>query len=194
MRRARSTAAAVVMALLATPAALAQDPVRYYEENGIKYQETTQVTQRPITETRWVPHETTVQTPKLTTTMQPSVRTYQVPVTEHQWVPGWQRTWNVFAPPVLTYRLMPVTRWETRTETVQVPITKQEYVEQRHVQHVPITNTKIANETVVRRVAIGAANSGATANVAQRNDFGGTSLNSDPPRDAGYDQPVDRRR
>src|SRR5690606_21904753 len=108
------------------------------EENGIKYRETTQVMQRPITETKYQPHETSTVSPRYTTDMQETVRTYQVPVTEQQWVPGLQRTWNVFAPPVLSYRLMPVTRWETRTETVRVPVTKVEYVPGKQVQHVPV--------------------------------------------------------
>ena len=95
-----------------------------------------------------------------TTDMHDSVRTYQVPVTEQQWVPGYQRTWNIFAPPVLSYRLLPVTRWETRTETVRVPITKREYIPEKQVQQVPITNTRLAEEKIVRRVPIGTVGNG----------------------------------
>lgn len=155
----RGTSAALAIATLAAWAApaIAQQNVQEVVENGIQYRVTTHVTQKAIPETKWVPSETTQVSPRYTTEMQDSVRTYQVPVTEQQWVPGYQRTWNLLAPPVLSYRLMPVTRWETRTETVKVPVTKVEYVPYKQVQHIPVTNTRIANETHVSRVAIGIA-------------------------------------
>ncbi len=202
MIRGNSTLLALALAALATPAAFADD-VRYFEENGIQYRETTQVIQRPITETKYQPHETTSASPRYTTDMQETVRTYQVPVTEQQWVPGLQRTWNVFAPPVLSYRLMPVTRWETRTETVRLPRTKVEYVQTKQVQHVPITNTRIAEERIVRREAIGPAGSGGGTAVARSEpvqSFGGSSADtaSVPQDPYGNSAPVqssiDRRR
>ncbi len=93
-------------------------------KNGVRYQKIRQVTPKPINETRYEARQYTTYHPRYTTDMQDSVRTYQVPVTEQQWVPGYQRSLNVFKPPVLSYRLVPVTRWETRTETVRVPITQ----------------------------------------------------------------------
>jgi|GEM_PF-4014140 len=157
MIRGTSTALALAtLAALAAPAA-AQQNVQDVVENGIQYRVTTHVTQKAIPETKWVPSETTQVSPRYTTEMQDSVRTYQVPVTEQQWVPGYQRTWNLLAPPVLSYRLMPVTRWETRTETVKVPVTKVDYVPYKQVQHIPVTNTRIAEERHVSRVAIGIA-------------------------------------
>jgi hypothetical protein len=122
------------------------------------------------------------------------VRTYQVPVTEQQWVPGYQRTWNIFAPPVLSYRLLPVTRWETRSETVRIPITKREYIPQQQVQHVQVPSTKIAEEKIVRRVAIGLEGAGGAANVARSDSFGGTSLDDNPPVENSLNPTVDRRR
>jgi hypothetical protein len=181
MIRGTSTALAIAaLAALAAPAA-AQQNVQVVEENGIRYQVTTQVTQKAIPETKWVPSETTQVRPQYTTEMQDSVRTYQVPITEQQWVPGYQRTWNLLAPPVLSYRLMPVTRWETRTETVKVPVTKVAYIPYKHVQHIPVTNTRIANETHTSRVAIGVV-PGASPGTAVASTQPQQSLQSlDPP-------------
>ncbi len=193
MIRAKSTVLIWTLTALAAPLTLADD-VRYYVDNGIQYRETTQVTQRPVTETRWEPHQTTVVQERYTTNMQDSVRTYQVPVTEHQWVLGTQRSWNIFAPPTLSYRLMPVTRWETRTETVRIPVTKRELVPTQQVQHVPVTNTKIGEERVVRHEIVGPVTSGSTSAVAQGSSFGGSSLDGDPPATSSLPQQVDRRR
>jgi hypothetical protein len=88
---------------------------------------------------------------------------------------------------VLSYRLMPVTRWETRTETVKVPVTKIDYVAEQQTQHVPVTNTHIAEEKTVRRVAIGLEGAGDAASVARREDTWGStgSLEENPPADNG---------
>jgi hypothetical protein len=197
MRGVHGFVASGLVVLAAASVARAQNNVEYRTENGIRYQYITETTQRPISETRYEPREQTVYRERYTTNVQDSVRTYQVPVTEQQWVPGYQRTWNIFAPPVLSYRLMPVTRWETRTETVKIPITKREYVAEKQVQHVPVTNTRIAEEQVVRRVAIGmdGPTAGGAQNVAQQNDaFGGTGLDDNPPVENSLNPTVDRRR
>jgi hypothetical protein len=193
MIRARLTVVMLSWAALAAPAIVAQE-VRTFENNGIRYQETTQVIQRLIPETRYEQRETTVHRERFTTEMQPSVRTYQVPVTEQQWVPGYQRTWNILKPPVLSYRLMPVTRWETRSETVNVPITKREYIPERQVTQVPITNTRLAEERIVRQVPLGAVNNG-TPIVANREETsGGTGLDGDPPSESAFGGQIDRRK
>ncbi len=207
MIRGISTALAIVaFSVVAASDAYAQN-VQVVEENGIQYRVTTQVTQRAIPETKWVPSETTQVSPRYTTEMQDSVRTYQVPITEQQWVPGWQRTWNVFAPPVLSYRLMPVTRWETRTETIRVPVTKVDYVPYKQVQHIPVTNTRIAEERIVRREAIGIAGSAGGTAVASKQSVqpltSDASASGAPDAAASTDpygsptfqaQPIDRRR
>jgi hypothetical protein len=192
MIRAKATALAVLVAGLAASGAKADD-VRYVTEGGVRYQETTQTVQRPITEWRSEPRQQTVYQERYTTNMQESVRTYQVPITEQQWVPGYQRTWNIFAPPVLSYRLLPVTRWETRSETVKIPITKREYVPQQQVQHVQVPSTKIAEEKIVRRVAIGLEGSG-TQNVARSDSFEGAGVDDNPPVENSSTPMVGRRR
>ncbi|HTU26965.1 MAG TPA: hypothetical protein VMF30_16280, partial [Pirellulales bacterium] len=67
------------------------------------------------------------------------------------------------------YRLVPTTRYETRSETVKIPVTKVDVVPEKITQNVPVTQTHMAQEKVVTRVAIGpsAAHPGMAANVAQ---------------------------
>jgi hypothetical protein len=195
----RATLAAALAALpLVTASRLVADDVRHEtDSNGVRWQITTQEVPRPLTKTHYVPQESTIAVPRYTTTMEESVRTYQVPVVRHEWVPGYQRSWNIFAPPTLSYRLMPVTRWETRTETVRIPITKQDYVTQSQVQHVPVTQTVIANETVVRRQAIGLDHTatGGAAAVARRDPYESNSQSVPADTtDSGFDARIGPQR
>lgn len=154
MNRSEWIAAILVLTALVAPGVRA-DEVTYFEKDGIKYQKIRQVNQRPITELRYEQQQSTAYRERYTTDLQESHRTYQVPVTEQQWVPGYQRTWNLLAPPVLSYRLMPVTRWETRSETVRIPITKREVYPETVTHQVPKYSTRYAEEEVVRHVPIG---------------------------------------
>ncbi len=181
----------VAVLLLGTlaPAALADD-VEYFEKDGIRYQRIRQVTQRPITDVRYEPRESNVYRERFTTDLHETTRTYQVPVTEQQWVPGYQRTWNLLAPPVLSYRLMPVTRWETRTETVKVPLTRREVVPEKQTVQVPVYNTRYAQEEVVRHVAVGTvgSGSGSAASVARSDGGSGAASEEEPaPRENSSD-------
>ncbi len=180
MIRTYCIAASLIVGALAIPAARADD-VEYFVKDGIQYKRVRQVTQRPISEIRYESHTYTTQQPRYTTEFQEVQRTYQVPVTEQQWVPGYQRTLNIFAPPVLSYRLMPVTRWETRVETVRVPVTRTDYVSQQHVRQVPITTQRLAQEERTYTIAIGPASNG-TLTANRSNAIGGTKLDNDPPR------------
>jgi len=178
--------AAIAMSSLA-------DEVKYVEENGVTYRETKQVIPQVVTETRLEPREVTVYREKITTDLKQIDRPYQVPITEYQWVPGWQRSWNPFAPPVLTYRLMQVKRFETRTESVQIPVTNRQIVPEKLTQQVPVSTQRVLNNTYISRVAVGTkpapagstgdpfANESATARRETVSD--GAKLDSDPPRD-----------
>lgn len=173
-------AALFIAGALLVPAVRAED-VEYFVKDGIQYKRVRQVTQRPVSETRYESHTYTTHQPRYTTDFQEVQRTYQVPVTEQQWVPGYQRRLNIFAPPVLSYRLMPVTRWETRVQTVRVPVTRTDYVPQQHVTQVPITSQRLAQEEHTHVIAIGPASNGTLT--ANRNDaIGGTKLDGDPPQ------------
>jgi hypothetical protein len=199
MNHVKFIAAAFTLATFAAPA-LRADDIRYEEKDGIRYQVTTQTVQRPINHTTYEPRQNTVYQERYTTDMHDISRTYQVPVTTQQWVPGYQKTWNVFAPPVLTYRLMPVTHWETRTETVRVPSTRRELLPQTQTTHVPVTKTHLAQEEHVHRVAVGVSasglpNQGGAAPIASSTDpgsqSGGVTKLEEPPRD---DDQMSRRR
>jgi hypothetical protein len=179
---------------------LRADDVRYEEKDGLRYQVTTQTVQRPVNHTTYEPRQTTVYNPRYTTDMQEVQRTYQVPITTQQWVPGYQKTWNVFAPPVLSYRLMPVTHWETRVETVRVPSTRTDYIPQTQTTHVPVTKTHLAQEEHTHRVVVGVSQntppgpSGAAPIASSNSDpgqTGGVTKLEEPPRD---DDQVSRRR
>lgn len=175
---------AILLVGLLVPA-LNADEVDIIEKDGIRYQRIRQVTQRPITDVRYEPRESTYYSERYTTDVHDSHRTVQVPVTEHQWVPGFQRSLNPFAPPTFSYRLMPVTRWETRVETVRTPVTRREVVPVKQTVQVPVYDTRYAQEETVRHVAIGHSN-GSSSDVA-RSEAGGTRLDGDPPRESASD-------
>ena len=101
------------------------------------------------------PQSSTYYRERYTTELQDTQRTYQVPITEYQWKPETHRTWNPFAPPYTAYRLVPQTRWETRTETVKVPVAKREVVPETITHQVPVTTHRIATEQVHTKVAVG---------------------------------------
>ena len=196
MRPTRLLASMAACGLLVS-AAMAQD-VRYEEQNGVRYQVTRQVSPRVIHDTKYEPRQSTNYRDRYTTEMQEQTRTYQVPITQQQWVPGYQRTWNPFAPPVLSYRLMPVTRLETRTETVRVPIMRRDIVPETVTQHVPVTTQHLVNDVHEHRVAVGvvagAANvagipADGSSSVANRSGFGSSSSTpDDTARDDSGDQ------
>jgi len=181
----------------------AQD-VRYYEKDGLTYAETTRKIQRPITETRFEEQNRTVYRQQCRTEMQETVRSYQVPVTEWRTESYWVGRWNPFVQPYLAQRMVPYTRWETKTETVKVPVVKHQVVAENRVEKVPVYRRRMIEEEQVSRVAIGRApaagdpfaRNGAPV-VARRERLGGVSkLESDPPRqggDSGW-RPVEIRR
>jgi uncharacterized protein YcfJ len=197
MTRTQLLMGSLIAGALAMPA-LAADEVKTYEKDGVKYQEVRRVVQRPITETHYEPRQVTTYRERYTTDMQQVQRTYQAPVTQQQWVPGYQRSWNIFAPPVLSYRLVPVTHWETRTENVRVPVTKREMIPEQVTQHVPVTNQRIVQDEHVSTYAVGtvpgsAGSSSDTSTMANRDDMGGVNKLDDQPRNDSLDQ-ISRRR
>jgi len=148
-------------ALTAPAAASAEETtdnanVRVYEKDGVTYRETTQVVPQQFSDMRYEARETTVYREKVTTELRQVQRAYQVPVTEHQWVPYLERSWNPFTPPVMTYRLVPQTRMETRTETVRVPVTNRQTVAEKVTTQVPVITNRTVNNTYIQRVAISA--------------------------------------
>ena len=154
-----------------------------------------------IHETRYEPRQTTNYRDHYTTEMQEQTRTYQVPVTQQEWVPGYQRTLNPFAPPVLSYRLQAVTRLQTRTEIVRVPVTRRDVLPETVTQHVPVTTQHLVQDVHEHRVAVGVVPGGGTAvasgsgggssGFVNRTDLGGGS--DDTARDDSGDQLTRRK-
>ena len=195
----RTSTLAISVALFAWTCGSQADEVKYVEKDGIMYRETRQVMRCPVTETRMQTQECTVYKEKITTEIKQVQRSYQVPVTAYQWAPQWERGWNPFAAPYLTYKLVPQTRWETKNETVRIPVTNRELVPEKRTVQVPVTSQRFAENEVISRVAVGvrpglgptgtapAPTTGDpfASGVASRETLGGvTKLDSDPPREA----------
>jgi hypothetical protein len=163
------------------------DNVREYDENGLRYRETTRIVQRPVYETTIKEEKREVVRSTPVTTQQPSTRTVYIPITEYKPQPVLQGRWNPFIEPYYEYRYVPVTRWETRQETVNIPTVRYENKTETQTVQVPVTTMRLANEEYVRREIIGRAlgdapAGGAAASTASRSGIGGISLKDPPPR------------
>lgn len=178
---------AVLLALLPAGAARA-DEVRYYEADGVTYRETRRIVRRPVVETRWMEQPQTVFREKLDVQMCPSVRTCQAPVTEYRWEARWRGRYNPFVQPYLENRLVPRTRWELRTDVVQVPVARRSVVPETTTVRVPVRTQRMVEEEVISRVAVSARPvdplaEPPSAGLAQWRPIGGISkLDNDPPR------------
>lgn len=200
----RCKLAVICLALVpALTADLAGDEVTEYDQNGLRYRETKRIVPRPVYETQWVEQTREVHRPTFTTQSQPTTRTVYVPITEYRTQPVLVGRWNPFIEPYYEYRLVPVTRWETRQETVNVPIVRQQNSAEKQIVKVPVTKMRYENEEFIRREIVGratgqpatgqpataqpasaAASTAARENPTVRRDgrIGGISLQGDPPR------------
>lgn len=162
--------------------AAAQQDVRYFNQDGVTYRETRRLVQRPVTTTAIQQREQTVYRQQVTTEMREQVRTVQTPVVEYQWVPRLHGRWNPFMQPYVVHEQIPVTRWESRTEIVTIPVTRSEWAPETRVVEVPVVTQTLANEEIIVRSPVGATGSV----VAGGTSVGGVArLDSDPPR-AGW--------
>ncbi len=172
--------------LLAASRATAQD-VRYYEDNGITYRETTQTVRRAIPHTEIQSRDVTYYRERYTTDLQDVTRTYQVPVTQYVYEPYLSNRWNPFAQPTLNYRMVPKTSWETKVETVKIPVSRRDVVPETVTQQVPVTTHKVAEDKVVSRVAVGTTSSTAGTLAANPSSAGGTTFNASNTTNLGGD-------
>ncbi len=167
-------------------------PTTTYEDgpDGVRYRVTHQVIQRSIPQTEYQSREQKVYRPQITTEYQSYQQTYYTPVTEYQWVPRLKNWWNPFADAYWTHELTPVTHWEARPATVQIPIARTNWIEETHTTQVPVTTYRTVPEEYTQKVVESVApptpgaaptNSAATS-VASRPPIGGQQLQSDPPR------------
>jgi len=166
--------------------AQAQTTTEYVTDpDGTKYQVTRQVTQRSIPTTEYQTREQKVLRPQVTSDVQTYQQMYMTPVTEYRMVSRMHGWWNPFAQPYWTYNVEPVTRWESRPATVQIPTARTEWVEETRTAQVPVTTYRtVADErtykTAVSVPPASSLNSG-NSQIASR-PMGSQQLQSDPPR------------
>jgi hypothetical protein len=126
--------------------------VKTYVKDGYQVTETTNKT--IIQEVQYENQKQTVPVQKIETEYQPMVRTYQVPVTEWVAEPHVVNRWNPFATPYVQYQYVQRTRWETKQDTVQVPMLKHKWVNDERTVQVPKIVQKEREEIVTRSVAL----------------------------------------
>jgi hypothetical protein len=131
-----------------------QDDVRFYEENGVTFRETRRVERRPVTTTEWEEKQRTVYRDRYVTEVRDSQRTVYVPVTEYYAEPRVHGWWNPFGRPYVAYHMKPLTRWETRVESVQRPQTVREVVPETEVVRVPKRTVAFEDREVIERVVV----------------------------------------
>jgi hypothetical protein len=180
------------LAALTVSAAHAQQSTTYEKgPDGVTYQVTRNVVQKSMPSTEYQSQQQTVYHPQAAIDYQTYQQNYAVPVTQYQWVTRMHEWWNVFDGPYYTQELQPITRWETRAGTVQVPVTRTDWVQENRTTQVPVTTYKTVNEEYTSRVAVSASPSFAPAgiapaqtqtSVAMQPTYGGQQLQSDPPR------------
>jgi hypothetical protein len=168
--------------------ARAQSTVTYEDRSdGMRYRVTRQVVQRSVPTTEIQTQQQKVYHPQVTTEYQAYQQTYLTPVTQYQWEPHLRHPLGILGTPYWTHELRPVTRWEARPATVQVPIAKTNWVETTQTTQVPVTTYRPAQAEVVYAEPVGPSGSNlgpagsATTSVASR-PIGGQQLQSDPPK------------
>ena len=166
-----------------------------YEDgpDGVKYQVTRQVVQRSIPSTEYQAREQKVYRPQVTTEYQSYPQTYLTPVTQYQYVPHLRNWWNPLGQAYWTNDLQPVTRWEARPATVQVPVARTKWTEETQTTHVPVTTYRTVSEEYTKRVAVSVAPTSpgvapatatATAVASRPVSVGSQQYQQDPPRTA----------
>jgi hypothetical protein len=130
---------------------------RFVTENGITYRETREIERRPKAETHWEERTQTVYKTEYVTELREQTHTVWVPITEYTYQPQWQNRFNLFAEPTVSYQLRPVTRWEARTQTQQVPVTVQKTVPETKIVKAPVRSLGFAEHEYVQRVVVNGA-------------------------------------
>ncbi|MGH7193165.1 MAG: hypothetical protein ACREJM_06465 [Candidatus Saccharimonadales bacterium] len=136
--------------------AFADDVKTVTDANGQTWREVHRTIQQPVTETQCLERQRLVYQETCDVQMCDTVRTYTVPVTEYRWESYWKGRYNPFVQPYLAQRLVPYTHWETRTETVKVPLTRRQVLPVTQTIKVPYTTQRVENhDVVVSRQLIG---------------------------------------
>lgn len=177
-----STLTLLLITLNAATAAWAQE-VRYTEDG---YRETRRIVRHPVTDVVQQDVPRTVYREQARTELQDVHRVYQVPITEYRRESYWRGRWNPFVQPYLAERIVPYTRWESRAETVKVPITTRQLVAETQIDKVPVVTYRYVDEEIISRVPV--TNQSATSTYSSAPTTSGTAiggvakLENDPPR------------
>ena len=185
----RPLLATLLLLALLGPDWSSADEVRYYEQNGVTYCETRRTVQQRVPDTVIRERPQTVYREQLSTEIEERARTYWTPVTEYRWEAFWAGRWNPFATPYQAYRYVPRTRWEKRTEVVQVPVTRRGVVPETRTVRTPVAAWRTVQREEISRVAVSGRPGAAplvpvdVPALARREQVGGLSrLDNDPPR------------
>jgi hypothetical protein len=185
----KSSLFALTCLAVATVGELAQAQTTYEDgPDGVRYRVTRNVVQRSIPQTEYQTREQKIYHPQVTTEYQSYQQTYLTPVTQYQWEPHLRHPLGLLGTPHWTHELRPVTRWEARPATVQVPVARTNWVETTQTTQVPVTTYRPAQAEVVYKEPVGPSGSNlgpassAATSVASRTPIGGQQLQSDPPR------------
>src|SRR4051794_39786132 len=184
----KSSFLALTCLAVATIGEFAQAQTTYEDgPDGVRYRVTRSVVQRSIPQTEYQTREQKVYRPQISTEYQSYQQTYLTPVTQYQWEPHLRNPLGLLGTPYWTHELRPVTHWEARPATVQVPVAKTNWVETTQTTQVPVTTYRPAQAEVVYAEPVGPSGSNlgpassTTTAVASRS-MGGQQLQSDPPR------------
>ena len=192
----RRLVAAALFAAFVGAGPLRADEVRYYEKNGVTWRENRRTVEDRVPVSRMEERTETVYREEFTTEMRDTPRTSWTPVTEYRWETFWVNRWNPLAQPYPAYRYVPHTRWEMRTEMVQVPVNTRRLVPETRVVRRPVGGFQTVRREVVSRVpvrggrtsvggtlAAGPLTSVQAPAVARRSQIGGIArMQNDPPR------------
>lgn len=188
------TAAWILAALLSAVANAQVTTTDEVGPDGVKYRVTKQVVQRSVPVTEYQARQQKVLRPQVTTEYQTYQQNYLVPVTEYRVVPHLRNWWDPFGGAYWTNDVEPVTRWEARPATVQVPVARTKWIEETQTTQVPVTSYRTVPEEYTSRVAINVPPAAPASQVAlaptantlpaAQSTVGGEQYQSDPPRTA----------
>lgn len=185
----RQLLAVTVFTFLVGPALTVADEVRYYEKDGVTYRETLRLVHRPVSETQLRRSTQTVYVQQRTSELREQLRTWWSPTTEYRCEPYLVGRWNPFVRPYLSTRLVPRTRWEQRTEVVEVPVTRCRLVPESRTVETPVTVRRWVPEEVITRMAVSGQSPATVAplsptpTLSGKDQIGGVArLDNDPPR------------
>jgi hypothetical protein len=165
----RLLAVLALLCVVATGKMLRADESFEEEKDGMVYRVTKRVRPKTVYEAVSDSHEQTVYTQKLQTEIKEAPRSYWTPVTQYQWTPVWERTWNPLQPPYVAYRMVPVTKWELKNDTVQYGYTSQKVEPEKRTFTTQHWEPHTVNDEYSERVCLGPAKNRSAENVARRN-------------------------